>query len=281
MAKGSEDLRKFRHDIATLKRKGLIADVDARSAKPNRRLNAALDRYDAVLSGKASAVKLSKSGLKKYEELGKPFEVTRPKGLPQRVIIPHEPGERVYVSHGKVSIANPAGIRQTIIPVKYKSLPQYFKDLRKKNPPLKQGEFYAFRFFGNRSHRVFRSISALVSDLEHYEAIFDSIQEHNAEDMAELYQNLEILKIDRPSDWRTPPTTKRPYRRKGGKTDYEYRKERLERGPIWKRNEQRHANAERQKQWRLRLSATEKQIYNKAGTKRKKKSVRKNKKKKK
>src|SRR6185369_9469977 len=112
MASNPESLRKFRHDIATLKRKGLLSGVDARSAKPTPKLNRILDKYDPVLAGKASAVRLSKSGLKEYQDLGKPYEIARPKGLPQRVIVPHEPGERVTVTGGKVRISNNAGIEQ-------------------------------------------------------------------------------------------------------------------------------------------------------------------------
>jgi hypothetical protein len=130
MAQRPKNIRKFRSDIAALKRKGLITGIDARSAVPNRKLNAALKKYDPVLSGKASAVKLSKKGLADYKALGKPYELASPKGLPKRVIVPHEPGERVTVSHGKVTIANPAGIRRTILPVKYHSLPQYFAGLK-------------------------------------------------------------------------------------------------------------------------------------------------------
>lgn len=274
MAAKSENLRKFRSDIASLKRKGLISGVDARSAVPSRKLNKALDKYDAVLSGKASAVKLSKKGLKEYQDLGRPYEVAAPKGLPRRVIIPHEPGERVTVSHGKVRIANPAGVRRTVVPVKFHNLPQYFKGLRKSGMKLQEGEYFAFRFYGNRSHKIFRSIDALVNSLEHYESIFDSVEENDAEGMSEIYQNLEIIRIDRPDEWKAPRTNRarQTYR---NATRYKKRKQKLERGPEWKQEAARKANADRQRDYRKRLKGADKEQYLKDGRKRAAKSAKK------
>lgn len=263
-------IKKFRSDIATLKRKGLLSGVDARSATPSRRLNKILDKYDAVLSGKASAVKLSSKGLKEYKDLGKPYEIAAPKGLPRRVIVPHDAGEKVHVSHGKVTISNPAGLHRTIIPVKYHSLPQYFRELKKKTPKLKDDEYFAFRFFGNRSHKAFRSIDALVNSLEHYESIFDAIEENDAEGQAELYQNLEIIRIDRPADWTAPlPMGRQTYR---GSTRYQKRKDKLERAPEWKQAQEREANKERQREYRARLKGAALDDYNKQGRKRAAKS---------
>lgn len=274
MASKSGNLRKFRSDIASLKRKGLISGVDARSAVPSPKLNRALDKYDAVLSGKASAVKLSKKGFQEYKDLGKPYETAAPKGLPRRVIIPHEPGERVTVSHGKVRIANPAGVHRTIIPVKFHNLPQYFAGLRKQKPVLKDGEYFAFRFYGNRSHKVFRSIDALVNSLEHYESIFDAIDENDSEQMAELYQNLEIIKVEDKGAWTAPRTdrAKQTYR---GMSRYQKRKRKLERGPEWKQEQEREANAKRQRDYRKRLKGASKEEYLKDGRKRAAKSAKK------
>lgn len=279
MSQKKIDIRKFRSDISTLKKKGLLSGVDARSAVPDRRLTYALKKYDAVLSGKASAVKLSKSGIDQYKALGKPYDIASPKGLPRRVIVPHEPGERVTVSHGKVSIANPAGVHRTVIPVKYHSLPQFFKDIKKKPPTLKEGEYFAFRFFGNRSHKVFRSMDALVNSLEHYESIFDSIDENDAEQMAELYQNLEIIRIESPVDWKSNPIRPRQtFLGSQRKSAYEKRKAKLEKGPEWKQDQQRKANADRQKAYRARLKGKDLSDYQKQGRKRAAKSAKKAKK---
>jgi hypothetical protein len=275
MAKSNESLRKFRSDIAALKKKGLIAGIDARSATPNRRLNKLLEKYDPVLSGKASAVKLSKKGIDEYKALGKPYEIAAPKGLPRRVIVPHDPGERVTVSHGKVSIQNPAGVKRTILPVKFENLPQYFNDLRKSKPKLKDGEYFAFRFFSNRSHKVFRSMDALVNYLEHYETVFDAIEENDAEGMSEIFQNLEIIRIDSPGDWKTRTPPKVTWK----SSQHKQRKKKPT--PKWKAEQQRQQNADRQRAFRQRMNASEKEKYDKAGRKRAKRSAKKRKAKKK
>lgn len=274
MASKSENIRKFRSDVASLKRKGLISGVDARSAVPTPKLKRALTKYHKVLTGEASAVKPSKKGIAEYKALGKPYEIAAPKGLPRRIIVPHEPGERVTVSHGLVRVANPAGVTRTIIPVKYHDLPQYFASLRKQKLKLKEGEYFAFRFYGNRSHKVFRSIDALVGSLEHYESIFDSIEEKDAEQMAELYQNLEIIKVEDKGAW-TAPRTNRPRSAWSGASRYQKRKRKLERGPEWKQEQERAANAQRQRDYRKRLKGAAKVEYNKQGKKRAKKSAKK------
>lgn len=253
MPSQTEKLRKFRSDIAALKKRGLISGVDARTAKPNRRLNAVLDKYDAVISGKASAVKLDKKGLAEYKALGKPYEIAAPRGLARRVIVPHEPGERVTVSHGKVTIHGQPGVTRTVLPVKYHNLEQYLNELAKSKQTLGKNEYFAFRFYGNRSHKIFRTMGALVNQLQHYESIFDAVEENNSEAMAELYQNLEIVKIDRPGEWATVPPTSRPYRRGDSGTSYATRKRKLARAPEYKREEARTANAQRQKDYRARL----------------------------
>lgn len=282
MAQKKINLKKFRSDIAILKRKGLLSGVDARSAVPDRRLTSALKKYDDVLAGTASAVKLSKQGIDEYKAMGKPYVIAAPKGLPRRVIIKHEPGRRVTVSHGKVSIENPAGVRRTIIPVKYHNLPQYFAGLRKNGTTLKDGEYYAFRFFGNRSHKVFRSMDALVNSLEHYESVFDAIDENDSEQMAELYQNLEIIRIDRPADWKTPTARPRQtYLSTTRKSAYEKRKDKLDRAPEWKQEQQRKANADRQREYRARLKGKQLDAYQKQGRKRAAKSKKKQRKEKK
>jgi len=270
------DLKKFRHDIATLKKRGLISGVDARSATPTRKLKAAIERYDAVLSGKASAVRLNRKGLAEYKALGKPYEIAKPKGLPPRVIVPHDANERVTVTHGKVRVSNPAGIHRTILPTRFEDLEDYLMQLKRKKVPLGKDEFLAFRFFGNRSHKFFRSIDALVDYLSHYVTVFDAIDEDNAEAQQEIYQNLEIVKIDRPGEWEAG----RPKRHESYKNDrskYRRRKKQLEHGPEWKLAEYKKKQAERQRAFRARLKGSAKAKYKAQAKKRAKKSARKKK----
>lgn len=273
------DLRKFRHDISTLKKRGLISGVDARSVTPTANLKRLITRYDAVLSGKASAVKLSPKGVKEYKELGKPFEVAKPKGLPQRVIIPHEAGERVTVTHGKVRVANPAGVTRTILPVKFHNLESYLNKLRKQKVKLAPGEQLAFRYFDNRSIRTFRSMQSLIDYLSHYESVFDAIEENDTEAMQEIYQNLEIVKVEQPKTWKEPPV-KRGSRKGASKSSAErYReyKQKIDEGPEYKRQLYLEKQRQRQADYRARLKGAALAKYKAAGRKRAKKSKRKQK----
>jgi hypothetical protein len=276
------ELKKFRHDISTLKKRGLISGIDARSAKPTKNLRRTIAKYDDVLSGKATAVKLSKKGLREYKELGKPFDIAKPKGLPQRVIVPHSAGERVTVSHGKVHVTNPAGIHRTILPVKFQNLEQYLSDLSKSQVKLAPGERFAFRFFGNHSLRTFRSMDQLIDYINHYESVFDAIDEDNSEAMNDIYQNLEIVKVDQPklSDWERG--SKSQQRKREGFTNwkqhYQQRKRDLKEAPKYKQSQYLAQQAQRAREYRARMSQAERAKYNTAGRKRAKKSNRKSKK---
>jgi hypothetical protein len=267
------ELKKFRHDIATLKRKGLLTGVDARSAVPNRKLKSAIKKFEPVLSGRASAVKLSPSGIREYKAMGKkPFRTVKPGGgLPQRVIIPHEPNERVTVTQGKVRIANPAGVSRTILPVPFQNLEQYLLALQRQKVKLAPGEQLAFRFFDNKSVKTFSSMNALINYLSHYESVFDAIEEDKTESQMEIYQNLEIIKVQQPAVWKERPARYRGFK---GESDYAKKRRKLKAGPAYKREEYNAQTAERQRDFRRRMSASEKELYKAAARKRAKKSKR-------
>jgi hypothetical protein len=272
------DIKKFRHDISTLKKRGLVTGVDARSATPTRKLRNLINRYDDVLSGKATAVKLTKSGINEYKELGKPFRTVKPSGLPARVVIPHTAVDKVIVTRGKARIISPHGIERTILPVPYRNLEQYLSGVGKQKIILKPGERLAFRFFDNQSIQTFKSVKSLIDYLNHYESVFDAIEENNAEAQGEIYQNLEIIKIDQPTaqDWGTVRRgAGKGGGRSGGKRDYQERKRKLKEGPDYKREEYKRQQAERQREYRERLKGAELEKYKAAGRKRAKKSKKK------
>jgi ketosteroid isomerase-like protein len=108
----------------------------------------------------------------------------------------------------------------------------------------------------------------LVNSLEHYESVFDAIEEGDSEAMSELYQNLEIVRIGDPDSWKTRPRPKQTYLASNRKSQYERRKQKLERGPEWKREQQRELNASRQQAFRDRLKGQRKLDYNRKGRKR-------------
>ncbi len=273
------DLKKFRHDVSTLKKRGLLSGVDARSAVPSGKSGAKLrrliSRYDDVLSGKVSPVKLDRKGLAEYKAMGKPFEVVRPKGLPARVLIPHSAGERVTVTHGKVKVSSP-GVSRTILPVKYTNLESYLQKLSEKKVVLKDGEQLAFRFFDNRSWQTFDTMDDLIDYLGHYETVFDAIDENDSEAMQEIYQNLEIVRVDQPSveAWKSLQGRGGHRSRSKSRSQFKYRerKRALKAGPEYKREEYRRQQAERQAAWRERLKGAKLAKYQAAGRRRAKKS---------
>src|ERR1035437_9923980 len=117
-------IRKFRHDIATLKRKGLVTGVDARSIQPTSKLTSLIERFDDVLSGKATPVKLSKSESKNLKAAG--YDVYKGK-----VLFPHSAGEKVGVSHGHAKVRQPSGVEHVTIPIEYHNLSDYLKSVKK------------------------------------------------------------------------------------------------------------------------------------------------------
>ena len=69
------ELKKFRHGISILKKKGIVSNVDARTARPEmirggKTLLEQSRKFDDVISGKAEAVKLPQKKLREYKKAG-------------------------------------------------------------------------------------------------------------------------------------------------------------------------------------------------------------------
>jgi hypothetical protein len=279
MARSKTSVQKFRSDIATLKRKGLISGVDARSVKPTKHLKSLVNKYEAVISGKATAVKLSHAETRSRSKAGD--MVARPRGLPARVIVPHDATERVVVSHGHAKIVNPSGIERVQIPIAFDNLEDYLQSIARKHQTLNRmkanNEYFAFQFYGHRSHSMYTSIDLMIEDLLHYEAVENAIDFNNAKQMNEVYHHLEIVKLpkskakvweqsgkERAARTARPVDDKKKYRRAKAKRD---------KGPQWQRDQFNAANAARQKAYRERLTQKEKKEYRAAAVKRAKKSA--------
>lgn len=262
------ELKKFRHEIAVLKKKGLIDNVDARSVTPTTKLKKLVDRFDDVLSGKATPVKLSKSETKNLKEAG--YDVYK-----GRVLFPHSAGEKVGVSHGHAKTRQPNGIERVTIPIPYHKLDSYLKDIAKNEKTIgdmkKKDEYFAFRFHGHKSIAIYRDIDLLIEDLERYHDIQNSIRTGNSKDMNEAYRNLEIYKVHRARNWDNAPNPT-SHRKSSNKAKYKRAKKKLKSAPEWKKRLERERNAEKQQRFRDSMSATEKQVYKKEAKKRAKRS---------
>jgi len=199
----AENLREFRRAVSVLKKQGLLSGkttsgqkIDARSALPNwkvkgKKLSTLVKKYDDVVSGKATAVKVPPKTLAKFRKTG--FETAN-----KRVLVPHSKSEIAKFKGGEVSISNPSGIERVQIPVEYHNLQQYLRDLRKNkaliNKMKRNNEYFGIRFFGGQRAMFYGNIEFLLDDLERYE---DIQKVTNKAQQAEIYQNLEIIRMNK------------------------------------------------------------------------------------
>ncbi len=292
------DLAKFRSDISVLKKQGLIGGADFRTqtAQPwmirgGKSLRDYVKKYDDILSGKATAVKLSDEDVNRYRRLGNEIAITRKSGTSKRksnikdtrVIIPHAATEKVSVRKGNVVITHPKGISRAQLTIEYDryesdALRKYLKRVMKSQVPNKR-RYLGFNFFGNKGSNYYTDIDSLIEDLERYQSVEQAINSGNARDMSEVVRNIEIVTFDSARDWKSaaPPKTKPP--KANSKRAYRRRQARLALMPEWKQAENRRKVAERQKKYRDNLTAAEKEAYKKSARERAKKSAKKGKKK--
>lgn len=204
----ASNLREFRRNVATLKKQGLLpartqtgTKLDARSALPNwkvkgKRLDTLVKKYDDVASGKATALKVAPSELKKFRKIG--FETAQ-----GRVVVPHSKIETAKISKGQVAIKSKSGIERIQLPVEFHNLNQYLNDAEKNAALIdsmkKNNEFFGVRFYGGQRAKFYSSIRGLIENLKHYE----SIKQYTGKaKQLEIYQNLEVIKMTRPAAMR-------------------------------------------------------------------------------
>ena len=212
------DIRKFRHAIAILKKKGLIKGVDARSVKPTPALKSKVTKYDDVVSGKVEPIKLSSKKTKEYRDAG----YATASG---RVLIPKSATEKVKINaEGDVEIVHPSGFKRTKRMIPYRNLPQYLKDLEKNHAIIdtqkSDKEYWGYRMFGNNSLRIYRDAGLMAEDLfENY------VTGSDGRDMDELYRHLEFVRVPTLASWerqslqKTSKLRQRKYRRDSRKTE--------------------------------------------------------------
>ena len=267
------NLRKFRHDIATLKKRGLISGVDARSIKPTKKLLARIDRFDDVLSGKATPVKLSISETKNLKAAG--YDVFK-----GRVLFPHSIGEKVGVSHGHAKTRDSKGTEHITIPVPFHDLEAYVHNQKGKRAveSMKgRDEYFGFRYYGFKSRSLFHDIDSLINYLQEptsgAEVGILNDPSKNAKQMNETYRNLEIIKVHRVRDWTAagnPPRKSKS--RKQSKESKAKSKAKKARAPKWKKDAEKAAHAEEMRTWRAGLSDSQREKYRQKARIRAKKS---------
>jgi len=275
-------LRDFRKKVALLKKQGLVsAQVDARSAFPKwksdgKSLKSLVAKYDDVVSGKVTAVKVKPEALKKFKAVG--YETSK-----RRVLVPHDEGETAkLVAGGRIVIKNTSGIERVQIPVEYHNLEQYFSDIEKNSDLIDlmkyKNEWWGFRYFAkNRglntgyanSSEIYRNIDLLIEKVRGYETTMESLpgtgrRRHRGD---VLYGNLEIYRISKSQNWVHPMEHKREKTKaRNRKTSKLYRKR--------KGSDPKYlaAQAERQRKYREKLKGRKKEEYKRKARKRAKKA---------
>lgn len=280
MAQFGEDIRQFRHAVSVLKQQGLISSrVDARSAYPNWKSNGIklktlVRKYDDIVSGKVTAVKVPEKKLRSFR--GQGFETAK-----GRVLVGHGAGQTAKFEHGEIAVTHPSGIQEIKIPVKFHNLEQYLSEIRDRASEIdrqKTGrQWFGFQFYGNNSTELYRNIDLMIERLRHYESVERSIDKRSRTKQTDIYKNLVILKVPRAKDWEFPLERRREYKRSKREAREYMRKfrKRQKRNDPAEVERQADKSAERMRQYRLRLkrNKTEYEKYLKKGRKRAKRSA--------
>src|SRR5574337_332248 len=280
MAKFGEDIRQFRHSVSVLKQQGLISGrIDARSAYPSWKSNGVklsilVKRYDDIVSGKVTAVKVPEKKLRSFRSQG--FETAK-----GRVLVGHGAGQTAKFEHGELTVKHPSGIQEVKIPVKCHNLEQYLSDIRDRAAEIdrqKTGrQWFGLQFYGNNSSELYRSVDQMIERLRHYESVERSIDKRSRAKQTDIYKNLVILKVPRAGEWQFPLERRREYKRsKQEAREYmkKWRKRQKRKDPAEVKR-QADKSAERMRQYRLRLKRNKREYeqYLKEGRKRAKRSA--------
>lgn len=190
------DLRKFRTAVARLKKAGLVQpSIDARSVRPTRPLTDAVERFRNVVRGNAKVLPLGKLNLTEREAIKRNFQISKPRGLATKIIVPHFPEEKVSAVGGNIKYSSPEGIRRLELPpVRTDTARNFFKDLKAskvKLPDNIKGQVFAARFYSGRT-QTYSSLRHLLSDLNVYDSV---VAAHGRKQTADVLRNIEIFTI--------------------------------------------------------------------------------------
>lgn len=207
----AEQRRAFRHQVAVLKKRGLISkSVDARKALPTRDLKKTLKLFDDVLRGEARVFTLPASRAKEYKKID--YKVRRNKIVVPKSEYVAKTKEHGFVVREKKQIAANAKATIDILPIRPDDVESWLKHIETTHAKkLKGNQRYAFRYYGNNSRSTFQGIEQLT----HYLRFYDSVQRALSGDQranVEVPRNVDIITVDvrkyGGSDFRNQPVTR-------------------------------------------------------------------------
>lgn len=212
-AKEDRKLQGFRAAVRKLQKEGVIdKKIDAKKAKPTKRLTKKIADFKPVIEGKATALKLSKPAWRRhYKEQGHVVK----DGF---AIIDNVPGHRYSVTDRGIKTSKLEGRYETTeLPLSEKNLEKFLHELEfnKKFEKLKQpGERWAFRFYGNNSRRVFQTLRQLVDYISQYQTVEKALAKR-ARNRGEIINAIEIVRLRAgytEDQWRQSPDKKRDFK---------------------------------------------------------------------
>lgn len=248
--------------------------LDARSAQPKwklpngRTLQSVVNKYDDVISGKVTPVKVSPERAKQFRKAG--FEVSN-----QRVLVSHSKNEKAVLERGEVVIKSTTGIERVQIPIPFHNLDQYLRDIAADSKRIdlmkRSNEYFGFRFYGNNSATLYSSIGLAIEDLQRYNSVLNANTRYKQRD---VYKNLEIVRVGRKAPWVFPSERRREMSKKYNRERMKRFRKRLERKPKFVQEHYRQQKIDRQKAYRARIRRNPKKYaaYKKAALKRAKTS---------
>jgi hypothetical protein len=270
----STKIQRFRSKVALLKRKGLIpSTVNTRRALPDTPvkgrgdLRALVAKYDDVLSGKATPVKVPLAQLR----------IARKQGYATsqgRVIVPHSATERAS-RRGKYFVVRPIrrdipGLERVQIPVPFHEVTQWFLGVKAKRDEIdamkEPDEWFGF-WFGYQgrdgSTNLYGSIEQAIDAFEKGESSFGVVD-------ANSYQHLSLVRVIDDSKWIFPAEHSR-----ARSVNYNRRAQRRHREKMKKSSkgfDYLTKQARDQKNYRQRLTGEKLEEYKKKANERAKKS---------
>lgn len=215
MARLKIDIRKFRHAIAILKKKGLVNVAHAGRVKPTLALKRAVNRFDDVISGKIEPIKLPPKKLQEYKQAG----YATAKG---RVLVPKSAVEVVKLNRNKdIEISHPSGMKRIKQIVPYRNLKQWLEGMRARASEIdmlkSKNDYWAYKFYGYNSLRTYEDLELLIDDLMEGSASglnFNQIyRQETRKQQHEVYQNLEIVRTPK-GVWKQSPRSSKNKKRK-------------------------------------------------------------------
>lgn len=281
------DIRTFRKSVSLLKKRGLLPEktsrgnkLDARSAQPNwkapngQKLSTLVKKYDDVVSGKVTPVKVSPQKARQFRKAG--YDV-----VSDRVLIPHSSNERAVIEKGEVVIKSTTGIERIQIPVEFENLDQYLNDIARDTARIdrmkRDNEYFGFRFFGNNSSALYSSIDLAIEDLSKYETVLEHGDESGKKLLKkssfkaqEVYKILEIVRVGRKAPWMFPSERRHLMSKDYNRKRMKRFRERMKRKPKHIQEHYRELARGRYKAYRQRIKKDPKRnkAYKQAAKKR-------------